>query len=308
MSFLEDVKQGLKNNPKRIPSKYFYDEKGDYLFQQIMNLPEYYLPKMEKKLLKTYSKQLAKKLPEGTINVLELGAGDGTKIVILLKALINDTKKLNYFSLDISESVLRSNEQFIKSKVPNLNYEAVAGDYLNSLLKYSKIEPKLLVFLGANIGNYDLKEAQKFFKFLRSNCTLNDSLLVAFDLKKNPREILAAYDDQAGITKEFNLNLLKRINLELGSNIKLESFAHFPNYNPVNGETNSYLISLEDQEFKFNDGSVFQIEKFEAIQTEVSKKYTLKEINQIAESSDFELSFKFTDSNNSYLLGLFKPV
>lgn len=310
-NFLKHVKKGLKQKPKKLSSRYFYDARGDEFFREIMQLDEYYLPEYELDIIKNKSANVAKDISKeiDKLHVIELGAGDGTKTKFLLEAFTPFFKKLSFTALDISNNVLKINEREIKNHLPNIEYHFKAGNYFNTYneIKNKEDEGKLILFLGANIGNFLLEESIDFFNFIKKELTHKDYFLVAFDLVKHPKKILKAYDDNSGITKKFNLNLLHRINSELGANIDVSKFDHYASYNPETGDTKSYIISLEKQTIELKDKTVFHFDAFETIHTEISKKFFKSDIEHIAKSSNMNIAQKYFNANKEYLFVLFKP-
>lgn len=306
--FEKEVKNGLSNKPKTLPTKYFYDAKGSELFQEIMDLEEYYLPACEREIIKNSSNQLAANISSlcNEIDIIGLGAGDGTKTVELLKAFMPLFQYIDYYPLDISADILKVNKENMQVEIPDLKVKPVAGNYFKSLPKLAYSDKKrLILFMGANIGNYPPKKAIEFVRFLKENSRTNDLLLIAFDLKKDPEKILAAYNDEKGVTAKFNMNLLARINNELNGNFDLNQFKHFPTYDPVSGVCKSHLVSLEAQTVSIGDDT-YSFKSFEAIQTEVSIKYDLSEIEKLAEETGIKLIKHFPDSKNYYTLALFQ--
>ncbi|MCH8569111.1 MAG: L-histidine N(alpha)-methyltransferase [Balneolales bacterium] len=307
--FLVHVKRGLSQNPKKLSSRYFYDTQGDALYQQIMQLKEYYLPACEMQIIKSRSSEIARRIAaiHPHLQVIELGAGDGSKTRYMMYHFHPFFDQLEYIAMDISANVLEINRKEILEQTPELNYQNVAGNYFETYPKLKRGDAgRLVLFLGANIGNYLKQDAIDFFDFIKSGLQINDYLLVAFDLVKHPRKILKAYDDSKGATKAFNLNLLERINRELGGNFKLDDFDHFPFYNPQNGITTSNIISLKEQEVKLSDGSVFHFDAYEAIHTEVSKKFFRQDIEDIASKSNYLMDETYYDEKKEYAFVLFK--
>lgn len=308
--FLSHVKNGLSQTPKKLSSRYFYDAKGDTLFQQIMQMDEYYLPRCEMQIIQQQSEQIAKDISalHSGLQIVELGAGDGTKTKHLLKQFAPYFKSMEYVAMDISPNVLAINKKEIKNVLAGLNNKTITGNYFET---YKNLAPttrgRLVLFLGANIGNFTTPEAIDFFNFVKSNLTQNDYFLVAFDLVKHPRKIIAAYDDKKGITKQFNLNLLERMNRELGANFEVSDFDHFPFYNPITGITSSHIISLKKQTVQFPDGFSVTFDAFEAIHTEVSKKFFWSDIEKIASQSKMKIEHAYMDSNKEYSFVLVQP-
>lgn len=311
--FLQDVTDGLSSFPKRIPSKYFYDEKGDAIFQQIMELDEYYLTKAEYEIFDTYKAEILDTLSNSQkpFNLIEFGAGDGYKTKVLLRHFLNENAQFSYTPIDISQNVLDGLTSSLKEELPQLNIAAKQGDYfqvLNDLSRSTDLR-NVILFLGSNIGNFTPDQVHSFLSGLRKKMTPDDLLLIGIDLKKEPRKILSAYNDEKGITSEFNLNLLVRINNELGGNFDPSSFWHYPIYNPVTGECISMLISREEQEVTLSaSNETFHFEKWEPIHTEISRKYSLKQLESIAEKTGFVIEKNLFDQNDYFVNTIWKAV
>ena len=194
-----------------------------------------------------------------------------------------------YLSIDISTNVIEQLEQNLPQKLPGLQMHGLNGDYFDMLKEASQLSlrPKVVLFMGSNIGNMPVKEAQQFCVALRHQLSTQDLLIIGFDLKKNPKTILAAYNDAQGITKSFNLNLLKRINRELKADFNLEQFDHYPTYNPETGTCKSFLISLTKQTVQLGMQPI-DFDENEYIDMEVSQKYNLEETNQLALDAGFQ--------------------
>jgi dimethylhistidine N-methyltransferase len=300
-TFKADVLKGLTSNPKYLQSKYFYDKRGDKLFQKIMDAEQYYLTDAEMEIFNTRCKEMLDLVDhfKEAFDLIELGAGDALKSTELLKCLSKAGKDFTYYPIDISENIVRIVEKELPSKVKDLKIKGIPGDYFVALKEAKKLSkyPKLLLFLGGNIGNMPPEEALKFCKELHRHLSPGDLVLIGFDLKKNPWTIFNAYNDKDGITREFNLNLLSRINRELGANIKVNQFDHYESYDPETGACKSYLFSLKDQSFKIDDVEI-SFEENEYIYMETSHKYTLKEIKDLAAKSGFKPVTNLFDSKN----------
>ncbi|MGN6249349.1 MAG: L-histidine N(alpha)-methyltransferase [Ginsengibacter sp.] len=308
-TFLNDVLKGLQSSPKYLQSKYFYDKKGDELFQKIMESDEYYLTNAEMEIFSKQQSQMADTVLQDVdkIDVIEFGPGDATKSIHLINELSKRNKLANYIPIDISENIITLLDKDLPRQIPGLAIHGLAGEYFQMLPIAHEISSnqKLVLFLGANIGNFKFDEAPLFLQKLRSLLSHGDKVLIGFDLKKNPHKILAAYNDQNGYTREFNLNLLRRINNELGGNFKIENFEHYPVYDPSTGACKSYLISLEDQQVKIGTNAI-HFEKNEPIYMEISQKYSLREIDEITRSCGFEMMHYFLDSNHYFVDVVFK--
>ena len=216
--FVHDVLKGLSANPKTLSSKYFYDKEGSRLFQEIMKLPEYYLTQSEYEIFSSKTSEIydAFEIKQERFDLIELGAGDGTKTSVLVDHFLKKGARFRYVPIDISSEALDFlSEKFIKD-FPGLEIQVEQGDYFRTLetLKQISGDRKVILFLGSNIGNFNELQALDFFRRLRKVMNAEDMLFIGFDLHKNPKTILNAYDDSQGITAKFNLNLLKRINRE----------------------------------------------------------------------------------------------
>lgn len=297
--FAEDVLAGLQAKNKTLPSKYFYDVKGDALFQQIMNLEEYYLTNKELEIFKTHKASILESISDGEpFRIIELGAGDGIKTKVLLKHFLENGIDFTYTPVDISGNVLEILTRNLTAEMPDLKINAYEGDYFDALAEISSSPEKDIVFfLGSNIGNFSQAEAVSFLSDLRTHLKDSDMLFMGVDLKKNPSEILAAYNDSEGVTREFNLNLLDRINRELDGDLNREQFIHYPYYNPQTGECRSYLISKVDQRAMVS-GEEVHFRAWEAIFMEISKKYDSAQLRELAEQTGFEMVDRFSDSTN----------
>lgn len=309
--FLSDVLVGLQNSPKHLFSKYFYDETGDRLFQQIMHMPEYYLTDCELDIFKNQTSQIADTFlaTNQTFDLIELGAGDALKSSYLLKHLVEKGIEFTYMPVDISGNILSVLKNKFSEELPDLKIEIMQGDYfkmLNSAVNGS-LKRKIVLFLGGNIGNMQREEALKFCKELNIQLNPGDLLLIGFDLKKNPHTILNAYSDPAGITAAFNLNLLTRINRELDADFDVSRFQHYQTYDPISGACRSYLISLEKQEVKIGN-TLFYFEENEPIDMEISQKFSNNDIHELAELSGFTIVKQITDSKNWFVDSVWQVI
>ena len=304
--FLKDVIAGLSSEQKAIPSMYFYDEMGSKIFQEIMGLEEYYLPACEVEILNNSAESIMAQIPFDSIDIIELGAGDGSKMISFLERFHKKMKSVTYIPMDISPEILEVNKNLILDQIPDLEIITIPGDYSLTLGQLVKREnPKLILFMGSNIGNYAAKEAKKFMRFINGLMKVGDYFLMGVDLKKNPHTIRKAYNDSKGVTRRFNLNLLERINRELKGDFDIDSFGHYGTYNPINGEALSFLFSEKNQQVKIGD-QVFKFEKYETIRTEISRKYSLKELDSIGKETEFEWDKHFLDSKEYFSLSLFR--
>lgn len=296
--FLKEVLDDLSRTPKTLNSKYFYDEKGDKLFQEIMDCAEYYPTNCEMEIFRERTKDLAITLKNGfnTFDLVEMGAGDATKSSYLLKELIDLKVDFTYMPIDISSTMINHLEQTLPEKIQGLKVQGLNGEYFEMLEKANQISDrkKVVLMLGGNIGNETPENALAFCRKIRSSLQTGDLVMIGFDLKKNPRIILAAYNDAAGYTRDFNLNLLYRINNELGGDFDIQQFEHYATYDPANGACKSYLVSKIKQEVNIS-GRTFDFEKDEFIYMEISQKYSVKEAEDMATESGFNTVKHFYD-------------
>ncbi|WP_263603217.1 L-histidine N(alpha)-methyltransferase [Chryseobacterium sp. PET-29] len=307
--FLNDVLTGLQSDPKHLSSKYFYDKTGDELFQKIMAMPEYYLTRCELDIFKNKTSGLAEAIrsDEQPFDLIELGAGDAMKSTYLLKYLSEKRADFTYMPIDISGNILSVLENNLKDKLPEINIKTLEGEYFQMLKKAMKLSSrrKVILFLGGNIGNMTSKEAEKFCTSLHQLLNSEDIVLIGFDLKKNPFTVLNAYSDKSGITAEFNLNLLTRINRELGGNFDIEQFEHYESYDPITGACRSFLISLKNQQVKIEEETIDFAEN-EVIDMEVSQKFSKSDIEYLAEKSGFSITRNISDSKEWFIDSIWK--
>ena len=298
-SFLSDVLEGLRSKNKHLSSKYFYDEKGDKLFQRIMHLDEYYLTNKELEIFQTQKSAILEAMDEGVpFRIIELGAGDGLKTKVLLKYFLENGIDFTYSPVDISGHVLELLEQNLLNELPGLKVETYQGDYFDALSEIGEAgEKDVVFFLGSNVGNFPGNEAEGFIAKLQAFLNPGDLFFMGVDLKKDPSIILSAYNDSQGVTTAFNLNLLDRINSELGGNFDKDQFLHYPYYNPQTGECRSYLISKKDQTITIN-GEEIHFRAWEAIFMEVSKKYDEVQVGGLASVCGFDQLGSFKDRKN----------
>jgi L-histidine Nalpha-methyltransferase len=309
--FLQDVVKGLSAPAKYLQSKYFYDTKGDALFQQIMQSPEYYLTRCEAEIFTKQTATIAETLLHYTndFDIVELGAGDASKSIYLLKEVAKRIGSFTYFPIDISSNVIEYLSKKIPSAIDGIEVQGLNGEYLEMLASVNQLsaKPKVILFLGSNIGNVSKEEAAGFCKNMRRHLNAIDMALIGFDLQKDPATIAAAYNDAAGLTRDFNLNLLQRINAELGANFITDLFRHYAVYDPGTGACKSYLISLAEQDVELADHA-FHFQKYEPIFMEVSQKYTLQQIDMLGGRTGFDTISTFFDSKQWFVDALWKCV
>jgi L-histidine N-alpha-methyltransferase len=310
--FLQDVLKGLQSTPKYLQSKYFYDKRGDELFQEIMHCDEYYLTNCEMEIFSTQTSRIADIIIDQHRNfdVVELGPGDAVKSVYLLKELLHKNAVATYFPVDISNNIIDLLRKRLPEQLPQLNIHGLNGEYLAMLTSAKQISDKikLVLFLGSNIGNLSIEDVPQFCRELRSQLSVGDMVLIGIDLMKNPKQILAAYNDSKGYTREFNLNLLRRINRELEADFAIEAFEHYATYDPYSGACRSFLVSLKEQQVAIGKNAAINFAKDETIFMEISQKYTVEQTDKIARQSGFTPVAHFFDKNRWFTDVIWKCV
>ncbi|MDR4499197.1 MAG: L-histidine N(alpha)-methyltransferase [Candidatus Scalindua sp.] len=308
--FSSDVKVGLTSEPKFLPFVHFYDHTGSQLFEKICELPEYYLTRTETKILEAYVDEIISQFSEET-TLVELGSGSSTKTRILIEAFLEEKRLSCYTPIDISRQMLEESSYALLKSYPVLEITAVAADYNEGLKQLSSQtdQPKLIIWLGSSVGNLDRSEAEEILKRIKKLTHSHDRLLIGIDLKKDRITLEKAYDDEQGVTAEFNLNLLARINQELGGDFNLEKFHHHVRYNDKIGRVEMYLASDCDQQVIIEDLDLeVPFAENEKIHTENSFKYSLDEINLLAEQAGFFVEEQWFDPQKQFSLNLFAPT
>lgn len=309
--FRQEVLDGLASTPKRLSSKYFYDEKGDRLFQRIMTMPGYYLTGCELDIFRNKTPELFEVVvpDDEPFDLIELGAGDGVKSSYLIKYLMEQGVEFTYMPIDISGNILNVLVEKLRSDIPEVSILSLEGEYYEMLDKAASLSQKrkVVLFLGSNIGNMELNEAYEFGRELNKKLSSGDIILIGFDLRKNPHTVLNAYNDKEGITAAFNLNLLTRINRELDADFDIEKFQHYQTYDPESGACRSYLISLLNQNVRIG-GETISFVKDELIYMEVSQKFSKCEIREMAEQTGFEFVGEISDSKGWFLDAVWRVV
>ena len=300
-NFRDEVLRGLAKSPRELPCKFFYDERGAQLFQQICDLPEYYITRTEIEILRLHGAEMAKTLgPQ--IELIGLGTGAGTKTRILLEEL-RDPRV--YVPIDISKEQLEKSAARFREMFPALQILPVAADYLGPFelpLPRQLSSRSIVYFPGSTIGNFDPDLAGEFLTRLVELAGDGGGLLIGVDLQKDRHVIEAAYNDSAGVTAQFNKNLLTRINRELGGDFDLAHWQHYAIYNPAEGRIELYLLSEIEQTVKIGDRT-FQFRAGEKILTEYSYKHTIGGFITLARQVGFNFEQVWTD--DARLFGVF---
>lgn len=308
--FAEDVRRGLSTRPKRFLPKYFYDQLGSQLFEAICLLPEYYLTRAENEILAQYGDEIVSSVA-GETTLIEMGSGSASKTRMIIEALLRKQRELLFIPVDISASALDSSSRILLQSYPQLEIEAYAADYFAGLAELEKTErPRTLaLFLGSNISNFDADEALRFLRALRQVLRAGDALLLGADLKKDKQILEAAYNDVLGVTAAFNLNVLARINRELGGNFDLRAFQHHAFYNEAAGRVEIYIESTSEQTVAISELDLeVQFGAGEQIHTENSYKYDLNDIARLASETGFVHGRTWLDSQKRFSSNLLLAV
>ena len=306
----EDVRRGLSTKPKRFLPKYFYDQLGSQLFEAICLLPEYYLTRAENEILERYADEIVAEI-EGDTTLIEMGSGSASKTRLIIEALLRKEDELLFIPVDISATALDSSSRILLQSYPQLKIEAYAADYFAGLAELGKTRRArtLALFLGSNISNFDPDEALKFLLALRQVLNEGDALLLGADLKKDRRILEAAYNDALGVTAAFNLNVLARINRELGGNFDLRAFQHRAFYNEEIGRVEIYIESTREQTVTISQLDVeVQFSAGEQIHTENSYKYDLSDIGKLASETGFTRARTWLDEGQQFSSNLLLAV
>ncbi len=296
--FASEIRAGLSRpGQKTLPSKYLYDALGSTLFEAISLLPEYGLTRADERILSRYSREIVRHVPTPAL-VSELGSGSGRKTRWILSALC-EREPLSYYPIEISRTALESCESELRD-IEHVSIVGVEREYLDGLREVAALRPAgahlLVLFLGSAIGNFDSGADARFLRQVRSFLLPGDSLLLGTDLMKPLDQLLQAYDDPLGVTSAFNLNLLVRINRELGGDFDLRQFEHVAVLNEATGSIEMHIRSKRRQVvmFRHQEFSVTFAEG-ETIWTESCHKYTHEAIGELAVSSGFRVEAQWTD-------------
>jgi L-histidine Nalpha-methyltransferase len=311
-TFARDVLRGLSRSQKALSSKYFYDAEGSRLFQRITELEEYYLTRCEAEILARHAGEIVAAVRLGPFRLVELGAGDGRKTEILARRWLDAGRSFEYVPIDICrQSVLDLSAAFHGRFDGSLRVRGIVAEYFDGLaaLGWAGRQPNFVLFLGSNVGNLCHEEALQFFRRLRESLHPGDFVLVGFDLKKDLEILRRAYNDSEGVTRLFNLNLLDRINRELGGEFDRGRFTHYAPYNLRKACMESWLVSLVDQEVPIRAlGRSFSFRAWEGIRVECSHKYDLLQIESFASAAGFRVQKHFFDRRGWFADSLWQSV
>jgi dimethylhistidine N-methyltransferase len=299
--FAADMAEGLSGSPKATPPKWFYDTEGSRLFGEITRLPEYYPTRTERALLAQVRSDIGQAAGPGR-TVVEYGAGSGDKAVTLLHGL---ERPRAYVCIEIDPGAARSTAEEVAGCFPDLPTRGVAGDFtaLDGTTPSGAHGPRLGFFPGSTIGNFDPTDAAMLLADMREHLGRGAQLLIGVDLVKDRDVLVTAYDDAAGVTAAFNLNLLVRANRELGADFDLDAFAHEARWNPGESRIEMHLRAIHPTTVRL-DGQVFTFAEGETIHTESSYKYTRERLAALAEAAGWSLETVWTDPKGWFALAL----
>jgi dimethylhistidine N-methyltransferase len=309
-SFAEEVERGLSASPRSIPCRFLYDEAGSQLFEEICDLPEYYLTRAEREILEARADEIAGAFEGGPITLAEFGSGSSVKTRLLIEGLLRCHGRLRYLPVDISPSILEASALELLDDYDALEVRAIASEYQEGLrhVRADESRAKLVVWLGSSIGNLRREEAAAFLKRVRSALEPRDRLLVGVDLRKDAATLEAAYDDAAGVTARFSLNLLTRINRELGGDFRIPDFRHRARYDDAEGRVAIDLVSGRDQRVRIDAlDAELDFSAGETVHVEDSWKYSEQEIDNLAEEAGLGTEVRWLDAGQRFSLNLLAP-
>lgn len=300
---LAEVRAGLFAHPRQIPSKYFYDEYGSQLFDEITRLPEYYPTRAERALLaRTAESIIATALP---VTLTELGAGSSDKTRLLLDEMLRvSTGDVMYIPVDVSEDFLKTSAERLRSEYPTLCVTPVAADFSTQFLLPPHPDPALHAFLGSTIGNFTPPEAIELLAGVRARMAATDHFLLGVDLRKDPVVIERAYNDSRGVTAAFNRNVLSVVNDTLGADFRLAGFEHNAVYDGTKHRIEMRLISTVEQRVSIPGIGTIEFPVGEAILTELSYKYDRGQVTRLLAAGGLTLCDWLTDDEHMFALAL----
>ena len=312
-AFAEDVRRGLTADPKVLFPKYFYDALGSRLFEAICELPEYYVTRAEEEIFQRHAGEIAASL-DGRVRLVELGSGDARKTRLLIEALVARQEELEYVPIDVSRTAVEQSAERLLHAFPELTVTAFVADYQAGLraVRGERVPPglrTLALFLGSTIGNLDPADRIALLREIRAVLRPGDGLLLGVDLRKSGSVLLPAYDDALGVTAAFNLNLLSRINRELGGEFDLGAFRHQARWNRELGRIEMHLESVREQTVPISSLELeVHFAAGETIHTESSYTLDPAQVVEMAEASGFTLRRTWTDRGGRFASNLLSAV
>jgi L-histidine N-alpha-methyltransferase len=314
----EVVREGLSQTPKQLPPWLFYDEAGSLLFEQITELPEYYLTRIERGIFEACASEMIAAAASGKrLRVVELGAGSADKTRLLLAAATAHQGQVAYCPVDVSATALEAARERLERELPEVIVEHVVADYTRGLRLEACTpgEQRLVLFIGSSIGNFDRDDAATLLQELRAALEPGDGLLLGVDLAPSPASgagksedaLIAAYDDALGVTARFNGNMLDRLNRELGAAFDLEAFRHRIRWNREDSRIEMHLESLQEQTVRIDSlGMEIEFARGETIHTENSYKYREGEAEALLRNAGFEPERRWSDAGGWFAVYLAK--
>ena len=317
-SLKDAVADGFQKTPKSIPALFFYDTPGSQLFEQICKLPEYYPTRTERKILTDYARDIISTVA-GEVELVELGSGNSSKTRVLIDEILANQPHLHYIPTDISTDFLIESSIALKNEYESLSITAIAAEHSDSIRLLPEgrrlsacrrsSQPRLFLFLGSNIGNFEPEETIRFIGRIRRRMREDDRLLIGFDLVKDYRVLFDAYNDKTGVTAAFNKNLLVRINRELGGNFNLDLFDHYAPFVEEHSRIEMRLISRCAQQVCVERlGQRFDFEEGEYIHTENSYKYTLESFGSLCQAAGMKMQKHYFDEHGWFTVGILRKA
>ena len=309
VTFAEEIRHTLQQSKKSISPKFFYDENGSKIFDEICSLPEYYPYNSETEILQTIEEKLLPYI-SNEFHLVELGSGSSVKTRLLIDILFKSQKNLQYFPIDISE-ILDQSAKNLCMDYENLTVTGVVDTFENGLdfIEHYDDKSNLITFLGSSFGNFEYDEGMKFLKKINNLMKSDDLFLIGLDMKKDTQVLHNAYNDSQKTTAKFNLNVLKRINHELDADFNLDNFEHHAVYDEQKGRIEMYLRSLSEQSINIPKSDLsITLSKDELIHTENSHKFSVPQIESLLKDSNFEKLEMWFDSQKYFALVLAKKI
>ena len=309
--FVRAVIEGLSRERKRLPSWLIFDDRGSEIFEEIVGLENYHPAICEFEIFRTHKQTIADIISDESLQIIDLGSGDARKSKVLLEHLVNNKIQIHYIPIDISAGAVKNLVASLQSKFQNtsLAVTGIAGEYFQGLkaVPREQFKRNFVFFLGSTIGNQDFPNAGKFLRQLCSSLDEGDYVMIGFDLMKNPKFLYRAYNDPEGVFQKFNLHLLDRINQELGADFVKQKYVQEGHYNEQSHAVESHVYSIEDQIVRIPRlGKEFHFRAWEGMQTEHSYKYTISEIEALAQNNGFDIVEHLFDSKKFYVDSIWK--
>jgi dimethylhistidine N-methyltransferase len=307
-TFCQSIDEGLSASPKTLPTLYLYDRRGSELFEEITCLPEYYPTRTEQAILEKAAYQIIETVGQD-ISIIEFGSGSSLKTRLLLNAALDRQHHLQYVPIDISSEFLKMTAHDLLGDFDRLSVHAMSAEYFDAIAAIpSHTGPRLMLFLGSNIGNLTHEEATAFLSQVRLQMNPQDRVLIGIDLVKDRKVLEAAYNDSQGVTAKFNLNLLHRINRELDANFDIERFQHSAPYDDREQRIEMRLFSLSKQIVDIDGtGRTYQFDRGEFIHTEWSHKYTSESFANLCKPAHLDIDASWCDEQGWFALMLLRP-